>query len=73
MDGPIDAFVSGFGTGGTLAGCGKAIKHRWPNGADHRDGAGGTRACSRAKCPCCHFIEGVADGFVPPLLQGRAD
>jgi cysteine synthase A len=20
--------------------------------------------------PCCHYIEGVADGFVPPLLRG---
>ena len=19
--------------------------------------------------PCCHFIEGVADGFIPPLLR----
>ena len=27
---PIDAFIHGFGTGGTLAGCGKAIKRRWP-------------------------------------------
>ena len=30
VNGPIDAFVTGFGTGGTLAGCGKAIKRRWP-------------------------------------------
>ena len=21
------------------------------------------------ECPCCHFIEGVADGFIPPLLR----
>jgi cysteine synthase A len=68
MGGPIDAFVSGFGTGGTLAGCGKAIKHRWPNArimamepAEH--------ALLAGECPCCHFIEGVADGFIPPLLR----
>jgi cysteine synthase A len=66
--GPIDAFVSGFGTGGTLAGCGKAIKHRWPNAriiamepAEH--------ALLAGEMPCCHFIEGVADGFIPPLLK----
>jgi cysteine synthase A len=65
---PIDAFVSGFGTGGTLAGCGKAIKHRWPNArviamepAEH--------ALLAGELPCCHFIEGVADGFIPPLLK----
>lgn len=26
------------------------------------------------EAPCCHFIEGVADGFVPPLMKnGRVD
>jgi len=64
----IDAFVTGFGTGGTLAGCGKAIKARYPKAriiamepAEH--------ALLAGECPCCHFIEGVADGFLPPLLQ----
>ena len=68
MSGQIDAFVSGFGTGGTLAGCGKAIKHRWPKArivamepAEH--------ALLAGECPCCHYIEGVADGFIPPLLK----
>jgi len=69
IHGQIDAFVSGFGTGGTLAGCGKAIKHRWPKArivamepAEH--------ALLAGECPCCHYIEGVADGFIPPLLKG---
>ena len=30
LDGPVDAFVTGYGTGGTLAGIGKAIKSRYP-------------------------------------------
>ncbi len=66
--GPIDAFVSGFGTGGTLAGCGKAIKKSWPKAriiamepAEH--------ALLAGEMPCCHYIEGVADGFIPPLLK----
>jgi cysteine synthase len=66
--GPIDAFVTGFGTGGTLAGCGKAIKKQWPKArliamepAEH--------ALLAGEMPCCHFIEGVADGFIPPLLR----
>lgn len=68
IPGPIDAFVTGFGTGGTLSGCGKAIKRRWPAAriiamepAEH--------ALLAGECPCCHFIEGVADGFIPPLLR----
>ena len=68
MQEPIDVFVTGFGTGGTLAGCGKAIKHRWPAAriiamepAEH--------ALLAGEAPCCPFIEGVADGFIPPLLK----
>jgi cysteine synthase len=68
IGGPIDAFVHGYGTGGTLAGCGRAIKKRWP---DARVFAmePAEQALLAGECPCCHFIEGVADGFVPPLLR----
>ncbi len=66
--GPIDAFVTGFGTGGTLAGCGKAIKKRWPQ-ARIVAMEPAEQALLAGECPCCHYIEGVADGFVPPLLR----
>ena len=65
---PIDAFVTGFGTGGTLAGCGKAIKHRWP-AARIIAMEPAEQALLAGECPCCHYIEGVADGFIPPLLK----
>jgi len=68
IDGPIDAFVTGFGTGGTLAGCGKAIKQRWPS-ARILAMEPAEQALLAGECPCCHFIEGVADGFIPPLLR----
>ena len=68
VDGPVDAFVSGFGTGGTLAGCGKAIKKRWPK-ARIVAMEPAEQALLAGECPCCHFIEGVADGFLPPLLR----
>ena len=68
VGGPIHAFVSGFGTGGTLAGCGKAIKSRWPQ-ARVMAMEPAEQALLAGECPCCHFIEGVADGFVPPLLR----
>jgi cysteine synthase A len=67
-EGPIDAFVTGFGTGGTLAGCGKAIKARWPK-ARILAMEPAEQALLAGETPCCHFIEGVADGFIPPLLR----
>ena len=66
--GAIDAFVTGFGTGGTLAGCGKAIKARWPQ-ARILAMEPAEQALLAGECPCCHSIEGVADGFVPALLR----
>ncbi|HAB16238.1 MAG TPA: cysteine synthase family protein [Verrucomicrobiota bacterium] len=65
---PIDAFVHGYGTGGTLAGCGKAIKKRWPQARIYAMEPA-EQALLAGECPCCHFIEGVADGFIPPLLR----
>ncbi|MFN3408903.1 MAG: PLP-dependent cysteine synthase family protein [Limisphaerales bacterium] len=69
VNGPVDAFVTGFGTGGTLAGCGKAIKARWPQ-ARIIAMEPAEQALLAGECPCCHCIEGVADGFVPALLRG---
>lgn len=69
IGGQIDAFVHGFGTGGTLAGCGRAIKVRWPR-ARIIAMEPAEQALLAGECPCCHFIEGVADGFIPPLLKG---
>ena len=66
--GPITAFVAGYGTGGTLAGCGKAIKAKYP---DARIIAmePAEAALLSGEMPCCHGIEGVTGGFIPPLLQ----
>ncbi len=68
LPGPIDAFVTGYGTGGTLAGCGKAIKRRWPAARIVAMEPAG-RGSLAGECPCCHAIEGVADGFVPALMR----
>jgi len=64
----IDAFVTGFGTGGTLAGVGRAIKARYPR-AEILAMEPAEAALLAGECPCCHFIEGVADGFIPTLLR----
>jgi cysteine synthase len=68
VPGPIDAFVSGYGTGGTLAGCGLAIRARYPK-ARIVAMEPAEAALLAGECPCCHSIEGVTGGFVPPLLR----
>lgn len=66
---PIDAFVSGFGTGGTLAGVCRALRAA-NKLVEIFAMEPAESAVLLGEAPCCHFIEGVADGFVPALLQG---
>lgn len=66
--GPIAAFVAGYGTGGTLAGVGTALKREVP-GCRILAMEPAESAMLLGECPCCHFIEGVAGGFLPPLLR----
>jgi len=69
MEGRVDAFVAGYGTGGTLKGCGAALRAALPRvliAAMEPAEA----AMLSGEMPCCHRIEGVAGGFVPPLLRG---
>ncbi len=69
VPGPIGCFVAGFGTGGLLAGVSNAIKARYPQARIYAMEPAES-AVLAGECPCCHYIEGVADGFVPPLLRG---
>lgn len=69
LDRRVDAFVSGYGTGGTLNGVSRALRAVNPavrvvamEPAESSLPAG--------ESPCCHGIEGVARGYVPPLLKG---
>jgi len=64
----IDGFVAGYGTGGTLAGIGKGIKARYPQ-ARIIAMEPAEAAMLLGECPCCHWIEGIAGGFLPPLLR----
>ncbi len=68
LNGNIDIFVSGLGSGGTLCGVGKYLKEKNP-------------ACIVAAVepknvsallghePGLHKIQGIGDGFVPPVLD----
>jgi cysteine synthase A len=66
--GRVDAFVSGYGTGGTLTGVGRALKAA---SATTRIIAmePAEAAMLSGEMPCCHAIEGVAGGYVPPLVK----
>jgi cysteine synthase A len=69
VPGPIEAFVAGYGTGGSLAGCGRAIQAAFP-GARIVAMEPAEDELHAAECRCCFCIEGVAgQGFVPPLLR----
>ena len=66
--GKVDAIVSGVGTGGTLTGCGEALKPRLPGlrmiAVEPEASpvlSGGT--------PAPHPIQGIGAGFVPEILD----
>ena len=65
----VDAFVSGYGTGGTLAGCSRALKQRCME-TEVIAMEPAEAALLAGEEACCHWIEGISGGFVPPLLQG---
>ncbi|RYY58726.1 MAG: pyridoxal-phosphate dependent enzyme [Chitinophagaceae bacterium] len=68
MEGPIGLFVNGYGTGGTLAGVGKALKEANPV-CQIWAMEPAESAMLNGEMPCCHHIEGIADGFVPDLMR----
>ena len=66
--GRVDAFISGYGTGGTLTGCGRALKAaRADTLVVAMEPA--EAAMLAGEMPCCHAIEGIAGGYIPPLVR----
>jgi len=68
MNGRVDAFVSGYGTGGTINGVSQALRLKNPSvrivAMEPAEAA-----LLSGESPCCHSIEGVAGGYLPPLIR----
>jgi len=67
-NGAVDIIVSGVGTGGTLTGCGQALRPRKPSLRMVAVEPEASPVLSGGR-PAPHLIQGIGAGFVPAILD----
>lgn len=68
LDGKIDCFISGVGSGGTLMGVAQFLKERSSSVSVVAVDPKGASVLLGHKA-ACHKIEGIGDGFIPEILD----
>jgi cysteine synthase A len=71
MDGELDAFVAGVGTGGTISGVGRVLREKLGKGVRIVAVEPATSAVLSGKPPGLHGIQGLGAGFVPAVLDRK--
>jgi cysteine synthase A len=65
----VDAFVAGVGTGGTVMGVGRFLRHARPDARVHPLEPANSPTLSTGHKVGRHRIQGISDEFIPPIVD----